>query len=489
MRNKIVLWGTNPQDERILVALELQIEANKVLVHTFPEAIATDDFYQQMMDQWRSNQEVAFPEGHQVLERELNITESLLPEEIKVERGDLIQRAQTEWQFVVLSSKLSQAYRSELDELEDRIGNLKKFDDKTWESLKGFWSKVQSQLRDRTLLREHADELRDRTNKAFDTLKKLRSKREEEFRQFSKENMEKFNGFLDDIDHRIKENKALAKIFEELKRLQQELREMDFTRDHRNKLWQRIDKAFKVVKEKRFGEKGGGDSSPLERLKRRYNGLLSALEKMERSIQRDESDLEFSQRKVNRTDGQLEAQILQAKIQMIEQRVASKREKLQEMLQTKTTLEARLEKEKERQAKREEQKRVAEARDAAKEKIAQKIKAKQEELDEKAEEIESAVKAVKGDEAPAAEPTPAPEPSPEEPAAEAEPKAEPKAEPEAEPLSAKRDDSLLEAIGNTISESLEDVVDTVRAVAEVVGQQIEEKIDEIKEDMKAQEEE
>lgn len=481
MRNKIVLWGTNAADERILVALELKIDDNKVMVYTFPEATATDEFYQLMMDNWRSDkEEVAFPEGYETLSRELSITEGLLPDEIKVERGDLIQRAQTEWHFVVLSSKLSKAYRAELQELEEKLAGLKDYDKELWANLKAFWGKVQQQIRDRTLLREHADEIRERTNKAFDELKGLRSKMDDAFRESSKENMARFTEMMEDIETRIKENKQLNKIFDELKRVQKEIRDIAFTKEHRNKLWQRIDTAFKDVKEKRFGDRGNNDgNSPLQRINSRYNGLLGAIDKMERSIKRDEDDLAFQARKIDRTDGQLEAQIRQAKIQMIEQRVNSKREKYEDMLRTKAQLEAKIEKEKKREeqlaAKREQEAARKAAEKQAKEKIAADIKEQQASSEEEASKLADAAQAIneqkgtKGESAPA-EPQKVAETKPEEQTVE-------------EPKAAGKEESLLGAIGTTLGESLEDVVDTVRAVADVVAQKIDDAVDEIKEEI------
>lgn len=476
MRNKIVLWGTNAADERILVALELMIDDNKVMIYTFPEAVATEEFYQQMMDEWRSDKgEVAFPEGYETITRELSITEGLLPDEIKVERGDLIQRAQTEWHFVVLSSKLSKAYKSELKDLEEKLAGLKDYDKELWANLKGFWGKVQQQIRDRTLLREHADEIRDRTNKAFEELKAMRSKMDDAFRESSKENMARFGEMMEDIEGRIQDNKQLNRIFEELKRVQKEIRDIAFTKEHRNKLWQRIDKAFKDVKEKRFGERSSGNT-PLQRISSRYNGLLTAIEKMERSIKRDEDDLAFQARKIDRTDGQLEAQIRQAKIQMIEQRVTSKREKYEDMLRTKAQLEAKIEKEK----KREEQQAARKAAESqAKEKIAADIRDQQSASTEEAEKLATAAQAINqqkgGGKKEEAESTQEEATAATEEAASAETKEE--------AAEASTGETLLGAIGTTLGESLEDVVDTVRAVADVVSQKIDEKVDEIKSDI------
>ncbi|NET31082.1 MAG: hypothetical protein F6K19_03665 [Cyanothece sp. SIO1E1] len=465
MKTKLVLWGANAQDERVLIALELLAEENKVKIMTFPESVATEEFSQKMMQEWRNGTPMEMPEDRTEEIRELTVTEGLLPDELKVERGDLIQRAQTEWHFVVLSSKLNQAYQAELDEIKEKIDKLDSFDKNTWDSLKGFWNKVQGQVRDRNLFREHANSLRDNTNALFAQLKELRAKLDEDFQKKSKANVERFSDLLEGVEKKIGEGLSLQPIFDELKDLQRKFREADFTRDHRSKVWQRLDKAFKVVKERRFGA-AGDDRSPLERLKRRYDGLLAAIEKMERSIQRDRDDLDFQNRKIATTDGQLEAQIRQAKIKMIEERIRSKEEKLGEMQSTKSELEKRMESQAQKDAKREERQRLEDAKKAAQEKIKAEIKLKAEERvgDEK---IEKAADALSSTAEPAAE-AEGEAPAAEAPAAEEEPK---------------KEESMLQAVATTIGESLEDMTDTVKAVAEVVSDKIEGKVEDVKEKM------
>ena len=192
MKTKLVLWGTNAQDEKVLIALNLRAKDNKVDIYTFPESIATDVFADQMLREWRNGQEVAFPEGYTTSETELTVAGSLLPEDLKVERGDIVQRAQTEWHFVVLSSKLNESYQSELDALKAKVEQLERYDKSVWEDLKSFWGKVQSQVKERNLFREHADSLRDNTNALFGKMKELRALVDQEFQKISKDNMEKF---------------------------------------------------------------------------------------------------------------------------------------------------------------------------------------------------------------------------------------------------------------------------------------------------------
>ena len=393
MKTKLVLWGSNDQDERMLIALELWAKENKVNIYTFPESTVTEEFNQKMMQEWRDGGSVEFPEGYQSYDAELTVTESILPESLKVERGDLVQRAQTEWHFIVLSSKLNATYQSELDGFKDKIDQLVKFDQGQWDSLKEFWNKVQNQVRERNLFKEHADALRDNTNALFAQLKGLRSKLDEEFKQLSQKNHDDFIEKLEQIQKRISEGMRLQTIFEDLKQLQRSFRETKFTKDHRSKVWSTLDGAFKTIKEKRFGSKGD-DRSPFERLTRRYEGLIAAIEKMDRSIKRDRDDLEFQNRKIARTDGQLEAQIRQAKILMIEERIRSKEEKLGEMNQTKVELEKRISSQKEKDAKRKERQKLEEAKKAAEQKIAAEIKSAAAARADDSEKLEKAAAAL-----------------------------------------------------------------------------------------------
>lgn len=470
MRNKLVLWATNAQDERVLVTMELRIESNEVVVRTYQESVVTDEVYQTMMDKWRADQPMDLPEVASEETRDLTMTDPLLPDTLKVERGDLIQRAQTEWHYMVLSARLSQTYQSELAEIEDRIDRAERFENDLWNNLKAFWERIQSQLRDRTLLREHADELRNRTNAQFAKLKELRSKLDDEFRLRSRENSDRFQELLTDIEKRIEEGQHLNQVFNDLRELQQQFRSTKFTKEHRNKIWDRLDKAFKEVKLKRFGSAKQGDGSPLERTKRRYEGLLKAIEKMERSIQRDENDLKFENRRIASTDGQLEAQIRQAKIQMIVKRIESKQEKLEEMLKTKSQLENRMEKQRKREEQLAEKQRIREAEEEAKRKIAEQIQSSAEQLsDEEAEKLQKAAQemGLEGS----------------QPNSENGQPAKQKSQP------AEQSSTLIGAAAGILSESLVDVVDTIRAVAEVVGDHIEDQVDKIKDQIEDQIEE
>jgi len=401
MKTKIVLWGEQGENEtleKILLAIELVEAENLVRIHKVSASIATEAFYNQMMNQWRQGQVVQLPEGTETIDRALSMTEGLLPDNIRTDRQDIIARAKTEWHFVILSSKLYEAYADEIQEIKERIDELKDFDGAIWEEMKSFWKKVQDQVHEKNLFREHASDLRSKTDGLFETLKGLKRAMNDEFERTSKDHLDKFSVMLNDIEERIEKGLGLQPIFNELKNVQSTFSNTKFTRKHHNEVWKRLDNAFKKVKEKRFGDKQNKNNSALSRVTRRYDGLLNAIGKMEKSIARDVKDKEFQIKRINTTDGQLELQIRQAKMAMIEERMSSKQVKLDDMLKIKGELERKIESEKVRAEKLEhkkiEQAKLKEAKSAAKDNIAQGIEKRNAELAKEKGKLEKAAEAI-----------------------------------------------------------------------------------------------
>lgn len=456
MKTKIVLWGERGENEKVLLALELNEKENKVLLYIFKLDVATEDFYQSMMDKWKEDKALDFPE-HEIIERPLSISDSLLPENIKVDRTDIVSRAQAEWHFVVLSSKLYEMYKGELDELKEKIEKVRQYDNALWEEAKTFWTKVQNQVIEKNLFREHSTILKDRTNNIFEKLKDLRKEVQKEFETQSAEIAQSFQNEIKEVQERISKGMGLKPLFEELKKLQDKFYNTEFVKEHRKSVWDALDATFKALKEKKFGEEGpnkpafGKDG----RLHSRFDGLLEAIKKMEISIKKDREEIAFQSKKINETDGQLEMQIRQAKLKMVEERIKSKDEKLKDMYKTKTELEAKLASEKNREHQMLKNAKKEEVKETIKQKIADEIKAAETDRAELSEQLETKASEIN----------------------------------ESKGKKGKKKESILTSISNAveetidnISETAEDIIDNVKAVAEVIEDKIEDAIDNLKKD-------
>ena len=203
MRTKLILWGKTENDEKVLVAIELVEEENKVKSYVFKEENVTEEFYNLMLNEWRYDKEIEFPSEYKTFEKNLTAAEDILPEGILVEKSDLINRAKSEWHFVVLSKKLYDLYRDELDDLKEKVTGLTEFSSDVWEELKGFWSKVQAHVKEKNLFRNHVESLKNKTDELFQNLKQLRNKTDAEFRAKSQKIFEEFNSKLNEIDEKI----------------------------------------------------------------------------------------------------------------------------------------------------------------------------------------------------------------------------------------------------------------------------------------------
>lgn len=375
MKTNLVVWGENAQKEKLLILLDLLPEENKVTIFTIPEGLVTEDLERKLMDEWRVGSPVELPEGTQKIERILSVSDSLLPEDLTTDRTDIINRAQTQWHFVVLSSKLNSAYQSELADIQEKVNGLKDFSQDVWDELKQFWQKVQEQVRDRNLFAEHAGILRESINQLFTSLKDLKSSFEVEVEKASADILKEFNESIAAIEKKINEGNRLQNLFDELKNIQLSFRDLKFIREHRTEAWEKLDSAFKLLKEKKYGNQPAtGEGSPIVRLQRRYDGLISAIDKMQTSIDRDKADLDFHTKKATTSDRQLEALVAQAKLAMLQDRISSKEEKLDEMMKTKAELEVRMKEIKVKESQKEEQAKFEAAKKAAQEKIANEIK-------------------------------------------------------------------------------------------------------------------
>jgi chromosome segregation ATPase len=439
MKTKVVLWGENASNEKILVALELLEKENKVNIYTFALDVATEEFYQKMTNEWRVGKPLEFPE-HKVIERPLSLSDSLLPDDIKVEKTELITRAQVEWQVVVLSSKLYEMYQGELDEIKEKIEAVSDYDDKLWQETKAFWDKVFDKVKDQTLFREHSNILKERVNNLFDKLKELKKAFQSEIDKGSKEVADVLMSEIADVESKLDKGLGLKPLFEQMKGIQDKYYQAKMSHKDKKSVWDKLDATFKALKEKKPGGGGGHQGGDSGKLQARYAGLIDTIKMMESSIARDRQDYNFQVKKIEQTDGQLEMQIRQAKLKMLEERISSKDAKLQDMYKVRTELEAKIGKEEVKKANEE---KTNQAKAVVKQKIATDIEKIMEERETMADLLENAASKIK------------------------------------DSKKEKKQDSLLGAIAQTISETVEDVVDTVKAVAEVV----EDRLDEVKDQL------
>ncbi len=368
MRNRIVLWGQEKEGNRTFVTLELDKENKEVIGHAIPADKLTQDMESQLVGAWRNGEDVTFPPEAQQFKNPLTVSGAIVPDTIQIENTNILNRAQAEWNFYLMSQKLVDHFASELEELAGKIEKLGTYDKNLWEELKAFWSKVQAQVSEHNINRDQSKSLKQKVNVLFDKMKAWRKADDDRFKQISQENINMLSEKVRVIEQKVADGLSLQPLFNELKTVQAEMKNLRLSQKHRNSIWSQIDTLFKKVKELRFGDQSE-ENKPLERLNKRLAGLMVVIEKMNNSIAYDERELKKIQSLLDQNSGQFQNELRKAKLKLIEERLNSKTNKLEDMHKTREHVENRIEKEKAKEAKRIEK----EAYDAKKRALVEKI--------------------------------------------------------------------------------------------------------------------
>lgn len=358
MKEKIVLWalqGSEESAEKVLLALELLRENNEVLLRKIASPSATEELFEQLRKEWKEDQATIWPDDDMETQSiELSAAKGLLPEglELGTEDADFLEKSKNEWLFAVLSYRLYKQKETQLQEIEERAEAIESFDKGIWDEIKDFQDDLINQLKEKNISKQEFDQLKDIVNVVFNRLKELRRLEDERFEQEAKLQYEGFVKRVEEVEEACNGNKPdFFKLFEKLKALQKEFRSIKLTRKLRNNLWDRIDKAFKFLKEKRYpNAKGSAVASASvsdqgKRLESRIEGLLAAIDKMQSSVNRDKKEHDYIQDRNKSGQGsQIESQLREVKGKIIAERLQSKQAKLDDMHKTLEELKAKEEK-------------------------------------------------------------------------------------------------------------------------------------------------
>lgn len=334
MKDRIVLWGADKDEKKILITIQLVESKNQVHIHTIPEKAVNTELEKTIRKEWIEGKNEVLPKEASLIERSLN-EEHLLPEDIKTIQTELIRKTEKEWQVHVLTNRLYLATKIEFEALKSEVERLDSYDNKVWNQAKDFSNKVKNYAIDSQLRRSQTNEIRKELDKVFDKLKSLQNSAKEAYKGISTKLSTEFLARVTEILTSSEKPNNAKNAFENLKTVQMEFNKAKLLPEDWKKVKKEINDAFESIKVLR---KNSWD----ERLGNRVNGLKSAIEKMETSINRDKESADYqNSRKGSSRATQLEEQLRSAKIQLIEERIRSKTVKLDDM---KVTLENLLKK-------------------------------------------------------------------------------------------------------------------------------------------------
>lgn len=337
-KDKAILWGYDDQDIDIVVGLQLKTNENKVDFFVYKRKDLNKNELDQLTEAWLKNTDGTLPLGYTHLEQDMSVS-SFLPDNVKAKDMDAVQNIKQEWFIAILSERLYQMYKIEIQNLDEKVREAKKYNKGLSEQAKELWDKIKTHREEQNLTRDHVEDLKEDTNKVFEKIKVLRDQSNNAYENESNSNVEIIENRLNEFDGELSANFInFKKVFEELKAFQQLTRDMNLTKEHREQIRLRINDRFDTLNKKREEHKEQRGSFAEQRLK----GLDEAITKMQESINYDKKQREIQQKGMGKAETKLEIQLREMKLKVFDEKIKSKQEKLDDMLKTKEKLQKEL---------------------------------------------------------------------------------------------------------------------------------------------------
>ena len=285
------------------------------------------ELLEQLQKNWVEGQAFEFPKTTIEVAPNLN-AESILPDDIRSDESGKIRAKQNEWAYTLLTAKLWESYLNELDELKKKSTELTQYDRSLFDDAKSFWERVLEHRKERDISQEALDKIKDDVNAIFEKLKTFRKTESAEFESASTKFREEVVAKLDDLKSRATEKANFKALLEEFKTIQNDSRKNRYSKSDDALLRKLFDSVFQYVNAQRnlfFSDMTAS----------RVKGLNDVIDRLASTLSRDKRDLEYMLKKGdNSKASSLEMQLTKLKVNMLNETIASKEEKLKDIRQT-----------------------------------------------------------------------------------------------------------------------------------------------------------
>ena len=392
MNTRLVLWGEIGTDRKALIAIHLDEETAKIHIHAFPKEEVTKEIQDAVFVEWKNGGEFTFPENAIHWEIDAN-SDTILPEEVKVDRLDVVLQSQHKWGKKLMSSKINQLLSDEVKLLEEKASVVAEYDQSLWDKAKAQWEKIASYQKKNEISWEQTTVLKDKINSIFEALKAVKRINNENEDQANAVLVKKYYKRIEDLQSKLIYSDQWKFIFEELKKIQTELKDAAIRWNHKRTIYNQVNAIFDDLRKYRMTE-------IVSKTQGRIAQLTKILDGLKDSIKRDNESYQMQVEKMQHyTRGKLSVDELKSRFGDILSRTKEKETKAEGIKQTIAQLKADIEKEKKQQQEREEQRIKREQEEAAKqEEMEAKRQAKKETKVISESEHESAETEIKSEE-------------------------------------------------------------------------------------------
>ncbi|MFN8295592.1 MAG: hypothetical protein U0T69_05320 [Chitinophagales bacterium] len=359
MNTRLVLWGEIGTDRKALIAIHLDEETAKIHTYAFPKEEVTKEIQDALFVEWKNGGEYIFPDSAIHWELDAN-SDSILPAEVKVERLDVVLQSQHKWSKKLMSSKINQLLSDEVKLLEEKASVVAEYDQTLWDKAKAQWEKIASYQKKNEISWEQTTVLKDKINSVFEALKAVKRINNENEDHANAVLIKSYYKRIEDLQTKLIYNDQWKFIFDELKKIQAELKDINIRWNHKRNIYNQVNAIFDDLRKYRLTEVLTKTNSRIAQLTKIMQGLKD-------SVARDMESYNMQVEKMQHyTRGKLSVDELKNRFGYILDKTKEKEEKIKGIEQTITQLKKDIEKEKKHQEDREQQKIKKEQEEAEK---------------------------------------------------------------------------------------------------------------------------
>lgn len=349
MNTRLVLWGEIGTDRTALIAINLEEETAKIHIYAFPKEEVTKEIQDKLFVEWKNGGEYDFPETALHWEVDAN-NDTILPENVKVDRPEIVLQSQHKWSKKLMSSKINQLLEDETKLLEEKASLVSEYDQALWDKAKTQWEKIASYQKKNEITWEQTSALKEKINSVFDALKAVKRINSENDEQANAALVKNITKRIEDLQSKLIYADQWKFIFDELKKIQHELKDAAIKWNHKRNLYNQVNSIYDDLKKYRATEIITKTQTRITQLKQIFDGLKD-------SIERDNDNFKMQVEKMQHyTRGKIGEDEIKSRFNYIIERIDEKKKKADGIKQTIEQLKNDIAKEKQQQQEREQEK-------------------------------------------------------------------------------------------------------------------------------------
>jgi chromosome segregation ATPase len=344
MQQRIVMWGEIGTDNKALVTIQLLENDAKIIINAFPKDIVTKELQDKIFVEWKNGGEIEFPETTFQWTIDAN-QDNILPENVKVERPELITQIQHKWSRKIMSAKVMQLLTDETEHILQSIDSIQNYDQKLWDKAKQQWDKIADYQKKGEITWEQTTLLKEKINLVFDALKAVKRITSEHDVEQSRILSKNFEATIEQLQNKLIYPDEWKHIFEELKKIQEELKEAPIRWNSKKNLYDKINSIYDDLKKYRATENINKSKSRIKQLNQILSGIYE-------SINREKDNYEMQVEKMQHyTRGRVQLDEIKNRFSYILDRIKEKENKAENIKKTIAEVEKLLTKEEYRKEK------------------------------------------------------------------------------------------------------------------------------------------